>query len=252
MRRLADLERFFEGLFERPATRLFRTRLQPIQLQRRIERAMESERATGADRTYVPTRFIVHLGTHDHEAFADVADLLAAELADAALRFARAHHYALAARPSVSLVEDPLVRAGELRVEARFIEAARRDAAVELHADEEDDLARTRRFEAPRVDAATASLRVTSLDGREMVVTVDGRLLTIGRAPDNGLVLDDHRVSRHHARLQARRGALVLRDLKSTNGSRVNGVPVDEVVLGEGDRIELGDTVLLVERIPDG
>ena len=56
-------------------------------------------------------------------------------------------------------------------------------------------------------------------------------------------------MSRHHGRLIARQGALVYRDLASTNGSRVNGVEIDEVVLGAGDRIELGDTVLVVESV---
>ena len=51
---LAAIERFFERLFERPSARLFRVRLQPVQLQRRIERAMEAERLATADRTLVP------------------------------------------------------------------------------------------------------------------------------------------------------------------------------------------------------
>jgi pSer/pThr/pTyr-binding forkhead associated (FHA) protein len=59
-------------------------------------------------------------------------------------------------------------------------------------------------------------------------------------------------VSRYHGRLQGREGALVYRDLGSTNGARVNGVEVDEVVLGAGDRIELGDTVLVVESTAHG
>ena len=57
----------------------------------------------------------------------------------------------------------------------------------------------------------------------------------------------DSRVSRHHGRITGRRGTLVYVDLGSTNGSRVNGVPVTEVVLGAGDRLEMGDTALVVE-----
>ena len=79
---------------------------------------------------------------------------------------------------------------------------------------------------------------------------LDGGPVTIGRATDNALVLRDARVSRYHGRLQARSGALVYSDLGSTNGSRVNGIEVDEVVLGAGDRIEVGDTVLVVESAP--
>ena len=46
-----------------------------------------------------------------------------------------------------------------------------------------------------------------------------------------------------------RRGTLVYTDLESTNGSRVNGTPIEEVVLGVGDRIEVGDTLLVVEAV---
>ena len=79
----------------------------------------------------------------------------------------------------------------------------------------------------------------------------DGRPLTIGRASDNGVVLRDGRASRHHARIDGRRGSLVLSDLGSTNGSFVNDRRVDSIALGEGDRIRVGTTTLLVEAIAD-
>jgi pilus assembly protein CpaF len=104
-------------------------------------------------------------------------------------------------------------------------------------------------FEIPKAAAPAARLRELRPDGTQREIQLDGASLTIGRAGDNGLTLHDARVSRHHARLQVRRGALVFSDLRSTNGSRVNGVRVAEVVLGEGDRIELGDTVLVVETV---
>ena len=59
--------------------------------------------------------------------------------------------------------------------------------------------------------------------------------MRIGRAPECELVLKDNRVSRRHARLAARDGVLILTDLGSTNGTRVNGNRVTEVVLGAGD-----------------
>jgi hypothetical protein len=256
MRPLTSLERFLERLFERPSARLFRTRLQPVQLQRRLERAMESERLSGADRILVPNRFRIRLNPADMAAFADVAGSLAAELADGALSFARSHRYALADRPQVQLAEDSSVDAGEVRVDTRFADPEPRPAAQSrsstASADQLPDAAvetRTMVFQAPMVDAPLAVLRELRPDGTQREVTVDGRLLTIGRARDNGLVLADTRASRHHARLQARRGTLVFADLGSTNGSRVNGIAVDEVVLGAGDVIEIGDTVLVVESV---
>jgi hypothetical protein len=105
-------------------------------------------------------------------------------------------------------------------------------------------------YRRPAPAPVSALIRVIGRDGAERTVGVDGTPLTLGRAPDNALVLDDGRVSRHHARLQARRGTLVFTDLNSTNGSRVNGIRVDECALGTGDRVQVGDTVLLVEQLP--
>jgi pSer/pThr/pTyr-binding forkhead associated (FHA) protein len=107
-------------------------------------------------------------------------------------------------------------------------------------------------FQVPVVAGPVARLREIRPDGTQREIEVDGALLTIGRGSDNGLVIHDSRISRHHARLQARRGTLILTDLGSTNGLRVNGVRVDEVVLGEGDQIELGDTILVVESVSAG
>jgi len=106
---LAAIERFFERLFERPSARLFRTRLQPVQLQRRIERAMEAERLSSNDRTLAPNRFTVHLHPTDLEAFGDMTGSLASELADGALVFARSRRYTLVDRPRVDLLADTTV-----------------------------------------------------------------------------------------------------------------------------------------------
>jgi hypothetical protein len=260
MRRLTALERFFERLFERPSARLFKARLQPVQLQRRIERAMETERLSGADRTLVPNRFRVHLNRVDLEAFGDFSVSLAAELADGALAFARSHRYSLVDRPRVDLVADPDVPPGEIRVMARFADpdpSSRlppADSAPEggAEGDGTSQPTRTMVFQVPVLEGPVARLREIRPDGTQREIEVDGALLTIGRGSDNGLVIHDSRISRHHARLQARRGTLVLTDLGSTNGSRVNGERVDEVVLGEGDRIEMGDTVLVVESVSTG
>lgn len=99
-------------------------------------------------------------------------------------------------------------------------------------------------------EPARALVRVVAPDGAERVIAVDATPVTLGRSSDNVLVLADSRVSRHHGRLQTRRLTLVYTDLTSTNGSRVNGVRVDECALGVGDRVVVGDTVLLVEQLP--
>jgi hypothetical protein len=267
---LAAIERFFERLFERPSARLFRARLQPVQLQRRIERAMEAERLSSADRTLAPNRFVIHLHPADLEGFGDMTGSLASELADGALVFARSRKYTLVDRPRVDLLADTTVQRTDIKVVARFAdpiagrdrrdlpetepaEASDADGGA-AHAPDEGGRGGptdTMVFTIPRPSAPAARLRVTPPDGSEFLCEFDGSSLTIGRGPDNDLVLADGRVSRHHARVTGRRGTLVYTDLGSTNGSRVNGAPVGELVLGAGDRIELGDTVLVVEATGD-
>jgi hypothetical protein len=255
---LAAIERFFERLFERPSARLFRARLQPVQLQRRIERAMESERLASADRTLVPNRFVVHLNPDDLAGFGEMTGSLATELADGALLFARSRHYTLVDRPRVDLLSDTTVERTDIRVVARFADpilgrAGERlvDGGASASGPTGGGPTDTMVFTVPRPAAPRARLRVRTPDGDVRTVDVDGTDLTIGRAADNDLVLADGRVSRHHGRLTGRRGTLVYLDLGSTNGSRVNGVVVGELVLGAGDRLELGDSVIVVEVAGD-
>ena len=252
---LAALERFFERLFERPTARFFRTRLQPVQLQRRIERAMESERLAASDRTLVPNRYTVHLNPDDVAAFGEFGSTLAAELADGALVFARAHHYTLVDRPRVELVSDPAIDRADIvvrpgsRTRSWNAPPNRRDRLAGPAGNPEDVANHTMVFTVPRPAAPRARLRLIQPGTSERVIELSGQTMTLGRATDNGLTLVDGRVSRHHGRISVRRGTLVYTDLQSTNGSRVNGTPIEEVVLGVGDRIELGDTLLVVEAV---
>jgi hypothetical protein len=258
---LTAIERFFERLFERPSDRLFRTRLQPLQLQRRIERAMEGERRVTLERTLVPNRFVVHLNPADLAGFGDLTETLAVELADGALTFARTHHFALADRPRVDLQADARVERADIRVEARFADPPtertaepegssaepRAAGAAGLSSGGPGDPTATRVFKLPQPSSPRAGVAVTDPDGRIRRFTVGGGGLTIGRADDNDLIARDSQVSRHHGRIAGRRGTLVYLDLGSTNGSRVNGEPVTEVVLGLGDRLEVGATTIVVE-----
>ncbi len=69
--------------------------------------------------------------------------------------------------------------------------------------------------------------------------------VTIGREEGNVLRLNDERVSRFHAKIQCDNGEVILTDLDSTNGTRVNGNVVQIRRLRIGDRICVGRSVLL-------
>ncbi len=77
--------------------------------------------------------------------------------------------------------------------------------------------------------------------------------VSIGREDDNTIQLNDDRISRFHAKLQDHSGRVILTDLDSTNGTRVNGHPIQMRVLQEGDVIAVGRCVLLFsEKQHDG
>ncbi len=354
MAAVADLERLLERVFERTSARLFRSRVQPLQVERHIERAMEASRTGRGAATAVPDRYRVRLHPADLDdlvARDGSLESLSADMAGLLLAFARQHGYHLSARPSVSLAADPIVERRTVEVDASVgrpagpdpwrealgpvggsplaaraaglseaasaagppgarlatgvvppapaaetrdddadlaalvaaasahgVSGARRRSGAPLRA-ASGNWAAARPGDAPIPSAPTplgpdaasglrtadeaphqlrpvaspsalALLRVTEPGGLEREVRVGGPALTLGRAPDNGLVLADARVSRHHGRFQERRGTLVYTDLGSTNGTRVNGVRVDEIVLGAGDRLQLGDVVVIVEQLP--
>lgn len=117
-RSFAAVERFFERLLERPAARLFRAPIQPEQLQRKLERAMEGGRVSRSDRTYVPNRFRVLLHPGDLAQFEEERTILQADLEDAILRRARVRGYRLVARPEVLVVPSERVGEGEVEVMA--------------------------------------------------------------------------------------------------------------------------------------
>ena len=75
-------------------------------------------------------------------------------------------------------------------------------------------------------------------------------ITTLGRDVNNGIVVDDQFVSAEHAVLTFRGRTWYIEDLSSTNGTFVNGSPVDGVApLGYGDELQLGQVRLRLDRV---
>jgi adenylate cyclase len=92
-----------------------------------------------------------------------------------------------------------------------------------------------------------ALLQITDASGRSWQVTLSaqGGVCTIGRAPDNTVVLDDPRASRHHAHVKLKDGSYYIIDgstsgKPSANHVFVNGQQRAEHALTEGDRVQIG------------
>lgn len=92
----------------------------------------------------------------------------------------------------------------------------------------------------------TITLRVVTGSDRGRVYAELRPPITIGREEGNAVQVNDERVSRFHVKIQEDDGRLVVTDLDSTNGTRVNGHPCNLKILRYGDTISIGRTVLIV------
>jgi len=272
---LTAVERFFERLFERPAARLFQHGVERVQIQRGIERAIETERIVRDRRAYVPSHYRVLLNAADVASLDGDLAALTRDLAEQVRVYARAHQYVLGARPSVEVIASAAVASGDVRVyadraPAPAVTKAPAPAAVvtppPVPTTDSDDVARaapaagddsqdsipgaTSVFTAPRPNTPRAQLAVRTPGQPVSRINVRPGTIRLGRALDNDIVLADDKVSRHHGQIGIRLGMLVYTDLRSTNGSFLNGSAVSEIALGPGDVLQIGSSTITVEPAP--
>jgi hypothetical protein len=90
--------------------------------------------------------------------------------------------------------------------------------------------------------AAKLSFETGPFTGR--MIALPNQMVTLGRAPDNDVVVADPATSGRHGRIEVRAGAFWISDLGSTNGTLVNGEPVIEKQLADGDLIAIGQNTI--------
>ncbi|MBI5531760.1 MAG: Flp pilus assembly complex ATPase component TadA [Deltaproteobacteria bacterium] len=89
---------------------------------------------------------------------------------------------------------------------------------------------------------------ITEKGGTERREVYDKTEINVGRVQGNELMLPKGNVSKHHARLLYRDGRFIVTDLKSTNGTYVNGRKITQAtIVREGDKIYVGDFILRLE-----
>jgi hypothetical protein len=207
------LERLVEGVFARAS----KSGLEPVELARRLTREMDAERTLGIKGTVAPNHFTYALSPEDTTRFAAYGDALVAQLEAAAREHARDEGYQFLGPVSVELEEDASVAAGTFLLASEIVSGAGAGMVGSLVME----------------------------DGRRLEVGKDP--LTIGRLADCDVILADGNVSRRHAEVRRRDDRIVIVDLGSTNGTKVNGTGVKEQELADGDEIKLGSTILRFE-----
>jgi hypothetical protein len=210
------LERLVEGAF----SKAFRAGLQPVEIGRRLTREMDLQRRVGVNGLIAPNTFVVDLAPQDADRFASISDALTRELAEAAREHGRLENYEFLGAIEVQIRRNARLRSGRFRITSEMHEAV-----------------------APPPRTVTRSLIAN--DGSRIVL--GDQPVVIGRLPECTVVLSDPNVSRRHAEIRQRGNEVVVVDLQSTNGTKVNGLTVTERVLAPGDVVSVGAITLRYE-----
>jgi len=220
---LARLERALERIVEGSIAGVFRLRVQPAEIGRRLERAMLDGRVTSVGTSLAPNLYEVRLHPEDAAVFAGWDEALSREMETWLAELVFARGLSTIGPIRVRLVEDVSVGRRSVTAEGRFAGAAA-PAAPRRRPDQ--DLPRP--------------LRLLPIEPGVPHLSLRSRPVTVGRADDNDLVLADPEVSRHHARLEPDGQGWRAIDLGSTNGTWVNGVRLNAATIAVGDEVAFG------------
>jgi hypothetical protein len=270
-------ENKLEGLVEGGFGRAFKASVQPVELAHKLAKEMGDHKTVGVSNVYVPNEFDIFLGSADYGHLAPLSDSLKAELGNYVTAFARREGWTLVAPPRIDLHRDDDLRVGEFGIATRTVNAPAESPGVQFvptaaappsvapppvappaaAAAPGPLLDQTVLYQeaAPAAAAAAppvarASVPRASLRGQQGEWELREAVTVIGRSRRCDIVLTDPNVSRQHAEIRRQNDGFMALDLGSTNGMRVNRRDVKQAVLQHGDRIELGTTELVFERLP--
>jgi len=104
-------------------------------------------------------------------------------------------------------------------------------------------------YKRERVSETIMRLRYVGTDGMLCRIELGDQPITIGRSPEADVCVPDEKISRLHCGIRLWDGEYYARDLKSKNGTHLNGVPIEVARLAPGDVLRLGKTELFVETL---
>jgi hypothetical protein len=259
---LASFERLIETLVERSMIAPLRGKLQPIEIAKRVERAMRESALASVDAQIAPNEYQVLLNPDDFASLANARRLVEGELARHVAQTGSAEGYVFLTAPTVSLVSSQNVPRRSLKVVAEMkdlLDAADTPPRPRRPGQPGTPSAAPAQAPPPRADRAAKTDHVDAANARWTLdfggwrAPVPHRAVIVGRALDCDVIVPSPRVSRHHAELRPGSDGLELRDLGSTNGTTVDGQPVaDTIVVLPGARIAFGGIEARLEAADTG
>lgn len=272
----AFLQRIVEGMFS-----FIPSKLEPVELARKLERAMEDNTLQGVDRRLAPNVYDIYLSIKDHQRLAAGQSGIIKELQDHLVSVARHRHFTLKTVPVIRMHTDSSLRAGSVRIETDMSDRqsgeAGGDGAMATQAISAEQLAqmRSQMLADPQAGGSSPNYRSGSSPNQppvpqppaippmpqawltirlpqagQQVYRIEKPVVNIGRQLSNDIIVEDKRVSRYHAQVKYQpNGQFSIFDLGSTNGITVNGTPnLRNHNLRNGDRFTIGNYDFYFER----
>lgn len=216
---LDNVERGLEKLVSGVFSKSFRGGVQPIEIVAALKRELDSRAVVvQRDRILAPHAFTVGLSANDFDQLNAHGAVLISELVTAVRDYAGRQRYSFASPVTVGLAAAADIPNGVVRVASQPLDAV--------------------------------STWQPALEINGTIINLTQPESIIGRGSTAHVVLDDSGASRHHARIIWNGKAAGLEDLKSTNGTVLNGNRITSSPLEHGDVIQIGSARLVFRILP--
>ncbi len=249
------IEKRMESLVEGVFGRAFRRQVHPVEIAKGLTKQMDEGKMVSISRIYAPNDFTVHLSESDEESIRPYQNALRDELIQYASTHARSRSYHLMTPPRVRFETDDSLRFGEFGVTAKLTggdgpreKGAPQDTSGQTRIFRTEDTAGgardpqgTAAISAEEARRQGLAREVVELVLEDQTYPLEGRgPWSIGRNEDNDIVVSDSSVSRRHARLSRAENGFVVEDLGSTNGTLLDGAPIDRERIEGGEELTFG------------
>jgi hypothetical protein len=254
------MESLVEGVFGRA----FRRQVHPVEIAKGLTKQMDENRMVSVSRTYAPNDFTVHLSKPDAESVQAYQSALRDELIQYATAHAQNRAYHLMTPPKVRFVTEESLRFGEFGVTAKLTGGeGPREKGAPSDTSGQTRIFRTEKTEGPGQGTASISAEEAQRHGLarevvELVLEDEAHPLEgpgpwgIGRSEENEIVISNPNVSRRHARLSRSENGFIVEDLGSTNGTLLDGAPIDRERIESGDELTFGGVTARFVRRANG
>jgi hypothetical protein len=227
------LERVVNGAF----AKTFRSGLQPVEITSALRRELDTKAAVvSRERILAPNRFSVRMARPDFVRMSAIGSTLIDELTDLVQAYATEQRYQFAGGVHIAFAEDPSLTEGLVQIDSSTTKGGTAGGIAGGTA------------VAARPRASTSSRTpVLDIAGRQYPLAKTRTV--IGRGSDADITVDDTGTSRQHVEILWDGTRAEVRDLGSTNGSQLNGTPVNQAALENGSVVTIGRTRILFRLV---